>query len=521
MRPRTAFSLGLLLCVALGVGAAPAAAQTWTLYGPVAEGSQIDALRGPNDHIHLVSSRYYQLDTAGTVLVDEAQGDAQQGSLDFPPALAVGSDGSAHLVTRQGGDWDNGHDIRYRRRTGAGAWDRDYTFGTPARRNYVVAAAWAGASAVYVSQSEALGNDVWGDLHLFSAGATSAAAVGDLSGLWRADTDMRMRGGGSRVYLVSGKVDPDGRVYFSWADAGAGLLADLTSHLVEHTGGTGRRGFPDLYVDATGQVHVTYGAQHEVYYQRYSATGQPQLASDVRVFDGLGDWHLSTGLSAVAAGDDGDTVVAVAIRSDGTSSISNGALQWAYSRDGGQTWSAPADLGWTTNAGEGRRRPRLVAVGQTFCLLFGDNAASGISLATVVLPADADGDGYGADVDCDDQNSAVHPGAPELCNGVDDDCDGTTDEGCPGPDGGVAVDAAPGADAGPAPDAASGADAAIPGDGAPGSDGGGGHGGASSGCACDSRRGGDVPRGAGWLVVLVVAALWRRGRSAFAQALLR
>jgi hypothetical protein len=38
---------------------------------------------------------------------------------------------------------------------------------------------------------------------------------------------------------------------------------------------------------------------------------------------------------------------------------------------------------------------------------------------------DADGDGYrGCDGDCDDTNAAVSPGAPELCNGVDDDCDG-------------------------------------------------------------------------------------------------
>lgn len=31
--------------------------------------------------------------------------------------------------------------------------------------------------------------------------------------------------------------------------------------------------------------------------------------------------------------------------------------------------------------------------------------------------------------DCDDSNSAVHPGASELCNGLDDDCDSSTDEG--------------------------------------------------------------------------------------------
>ncbi|GMV42118.1 MAG: hypothetical protein AMXMBFR64_38340 [Myxococcales bacterium] len=42
---------------------------------------------------------------------------------------------------------------------------------------------------------------------------------------------------------------------------------------------------------------------------------------------------------------------------------------------------------------------------------------------------DADGDGALADVDCDDGDGTVKPGAKEVCNGKDDDCDGTTDEG--------------------------------------------------------------------------------------------
>ncbi|MCB9762495.1 MAG: hypothetical protein H6739_22040 [Alphaproteobacteria bacterium] len=41
---------------------------------------------------------------------------------------------------------------------------------------------------------------------------------------------------------------------------------------------------------------------------------------------------------------------------------------------------------------------------------------------------DLDGDGFGQAEDCDDADDDVFPGAIEVCNGADDDCDGTIDD---------------------------------------------------------------------------------------------
>ena len=41
---------------------------------------------------------------------------------------------------------------------------------------------------------------------------------------------------------------------------------------------------------------------------------------------------------------------------------------------------------------------------------------------------DIDEDGFLSDVDCDDNNPAIHPQAQEICNEIDDDCDSLIDD---------------------------------------------------------------------------------------------
>jgi hypothetical protein len=82
-----------------------------------------------------------------------------------------------------------------------------------------------------------------------------------------------------------------------------------------------------------------------------------------------------------------------------------------------------------------------------------DNCAGGVDegLPTSTFYYDSDGDGYGNpaatkvacslalagpgyvanNTDCNDAASAVHPGATETCNGIDEDCNGTPDNGIP------------------------------------------------------------------------------------------
>jgi len=115
-----------------------------------------------------------------------------------------------------------------------------------------------------------------------------------------------------------------------------------------------------------------------------------------------------------------------------------------------QTRAMTKPAGYSTTGGDcDDGDPAVYPGALETCNFKDDNCNGQVDEGCQVFYRDADTDGYGlwhvqtramtqpdgystVGGDCNDANANIHPGATELCNGINDDCDGLTDEGCPG-----------------------------------------------------------------------------------------
>lgn len=123
-----------------------------------------------------------------------------------------------------------------------------------------------------------------------------------------------------------------------------------------------------------------------------------------------------------------------------------GPVTWrlAYSVDGGASWiNNGSDYSVTvTSCGSANTLtwdiPDFSVPYTVYVRVYAYGALSNLNgiatMKNIVLSgstsfADVDADGYTSNVDCDDFNAAVNTGATEVCNEIDDNCDGNIDEG--------------------------------------------------------------------------------------------
>jgi hypothetical protein len=120
--------------------------------------------------------------------------------------------------------------------------------------------------------------------------------------------------------------------------------------------------------------------------------------------------------------------------------VSGTNVQWYASNTGGSVLASTTPLitgttYYATQTIAGCESPSYLAVAVTIPVAstyYADADADGFGNTSVSQLSCTQPTGYVLDnTDCNDAVASTYPGAPELCNNVDDNCSGFVDEGCP------------------------------------------------------------------------------------------
>jgi parallel beta-helix repeat protein len=223
-------------------------------------------------------------------------------------------------------------------------------------------------------------------------------------------------------------LDADGKAHISYYDASNGDLryvtnasGSWTASTIDSTGNVGE--YTSLALDTDGKAHISY----------YDVTnGNLKYATNAS-----GSWVLSTIDSTGNVGE----YTSLTLDADGKAHISyydasNGDLKYATNASGlwfTSTVDSAGDVGKGTSLA-------LDPYGKVH-ISYSDFTNKALKYATNAFSVctDNDDDGYGSpgDVscpngdatDCDDNDPYISPGATEVCNDIDDNCNGSTDEG--------------------------------------------------------------------------------------------
>ena len=277
----------------------------------------------------------------------------------------------------------------------------------------------------------------------------AVAAAGDVNGDGYGDILVGLPGlvaavadaGGARLYL-GGAGGPD--TLHDWASVCADASDCEEGWSVASAGDVDGDGFADLLIGRPGTDASGSDAGHAALYLGNSLYGETRTGRPVPLaFQGgtgeplapegrLDDLALDLSLFVRSAWGDTDARLEVELKELGTPFDGAGLVHtsWTDPSPAGTRLTASLSSGLAEGVAYRYRlrvdwRAAQAPVSSYGPWLYGGISGEPDGVHFVIPVYDADGDGYRNDVDdCDDADAAVYPGATEVCDAIDQDCDG-------------------------------------------------------------------------------------------------
>jgi hypothetical protein len=260
-----------------------------------------------------------------------------------------------------------------------------------------------------------------------------------------------------------GVVDEGLRVNLYRDSDNDGYGGNLRTTRLSGTTTSGNRGSPRHswtfrnHPDTTGSVSLTVRAIGDLNwsaenYSVYVDNGYVGKVFGTNGHSQCGQWNNHTITISASVWNNANRDAAVTLELRGTRYIDccctpQAGVTLVYESSAQRSSVCPGTRGYTDRLGDcDDRNPNVNPGADEICGNGIDDDCNGrIDENVVTFYRDVDGDGYGVNTttqactrpggyadragDCNDGNRNIHPGATEVCNRVDDDCDGQVDEG--------------------------------------------------------------------------------------------
>ena len=324
-----------------------------------------------------VGALYVKMDNSGKILFQEIipGTENEQGGITFGPSIAIDPQGNPHVTYRipEGGNYYSSY-YTYKTETG---WSSRIPLSIDMYRGWVVRVDVDSAGITHIARGSASNEQpapMEGPVKYFKF--QNNIPKGEVDNMTKYRCDDRIEIDASyknHVHIILGcpNYPVEGGPVWYWRSFDGGAKWDARE--IHHSRAKGANGSPDLFVDASGNVHIIYGSELDgtvgdepsVRYSRWNSSGSSirdvAVTTQGEIFE---RFDTPYGIGSVAASADGQIVIVAYSEDFGK------RLFVRRSDNGGVSWGDRIKIADESVGSLGRNRHTIRAIKGNFYLLY-------------------------------------------------------------------------------------------------------------------------------------------------------